>query len=116
MVLPQNTSITSSILYILQTVYISALCPELTVIYSAGSCRPDENIALTRAEWVKRRLDKSIEIHNAHDGAVPIVCLGGGSPHKQPLLSMHGHVIHEGNSLAAHLVQKVRKEPPVIPP
>ena len=88
---------------------IWCLVLDLTAIYWAKSCRPDQNVAKTCAEWVKRRLDKSAEIHNAHNGIVPIVCLGGGSPHKKPLLSVHGHVIHEGTSLAAYLVQKVRK-------
>lgn len=41
-------------------------------------------------------------------GSCPILCLGGGTPHKPPVLSDSGHVIHEGSAYAAYLLEQVR--------
>ena len=36
----------------------------------------------------------------------PVLCLGGGTPHKPAMLSETGHVIHEASAYAAYLKQK----------
>lgn len=39
--------------------------------------------------------------------APPVVCLGGGTPHKPPILSAAtGHVVHESTSCAAYLLDR----------
>ena len=40
-------------------------------------------------------------------GECPILCLGGGTPHKLAVLSENGHVIHEGSAYADYLLKKV---------
>eukprot|EP00270_Netrium_digitus_P000813 TRINITY_DN10913_c0_g1_i2.p1 TRINITY_DN10913_c0_g1~~TRINITY_DN10913_c0_g1_i2.p1 ORF type:complete len:371 (+),score=63.32 TRINITY_DN10913_c0_g1_i2:132-1244(+) len=80
-------------------------------------------------EWVKRRLDASIAIHRRYQsiwadrrgggsgGGVgngwsvqtqvgpPIVCLGGGTPHRPPVLTPEAHVVHESSTCAHYLLQ-----------
>ena len=41
------------------------------------------------------------------DGAGPMLCLGGGTPHKPAILSDTGHVIHEGSAYASYLLKHV---------
>lgn len=36
----------------------------------------------------------------------PVLCLGGGTPHKPAVLSGTGHVIHEASAYAAYLAKK----------
>lgn len=53
--------------------------------------------------WGKRRLQTALQLYK-HSGEVcPILCLGGGTPHKPAVLSDTGHVVHEGSAYAAHL-------------
>lgn len=53
--------------------------------------------------WVTRRLDLGAELQRGSD--VPIVCLGGGTPHKPPILDSRGYVVHESTSCADYLIQ-----------
>ena len=39
----------------------------------------------------------------------PILCLGGGTPHKRAVLGANGHVIHEATACARYLREKVLK-------
>ena len=49
-----------------------------------------------------------ISIYDQHaDGAGPVLCLGGGTPHKPAILSETGHVIHEGSAYASYLLKHV---------
>ena len=41
-------------------------------------------------------------------GHCPILCLGGGTPHKPAVLGANGHVIHEATACARYLRNKVR--------
>lgn len=41
------------------------------------------------------------------DGAGPVLCLGGGTPHKPAILSETGHVIHEASAYASYLLKHV---------
>jgi uncharacterized SAM-binding protein YcdF (DUF218 family) len=36
---------------------------------------------------------------------VPILCSGGGTPHRPPLLGARGHVVHEGTACCAYLAR-----------
>lgn len=44
---------------------------------------------------------------SAASAATPLVCLGGGTPHKPPVLRESGHVLHEGTELADFLRTQV---------
>ncbi len=52
-------------------------------------------------EWVKRRLDITIELF--YKKRVPIICLGGGTYHKSPILNDHKFVIHESTACTNYL-------------
>ena len=52
-------------------------------------------------EWVRRRLDLSIELFNKKN--VPIICLGGGTYHKPPILNEHRFVVHESTACTNYL-------------
>ena len=41
-------------------------------------------------------------------GACPVLCLGGGTPHKPAVLGSSGHVLHESTVCADYLMSKVR--------
>ena len=41
----------------------------------------------------------------------PVLCLGGGTPHKPAMLSGTGHVIHEASAYAAYLKEKAGNIP-----
>lgn len=72
------------------------------IMVLAGGQLPDGGVP----EWVQRRLDASLHLYRAHGASCPIVCLGGGTPHRPPVFNSAGHVIHEGTSCAAYLVRK----------
>ena len=55
--------------------------------------------------WVKRRLNRAVELHKIHD-FVPILCCGGGTYHKPPFLNDKQYVIHESTECANYLIQK----------
>lgn len=56
--------------------------------------------------WGQQRLKKALQIYKQPGGPCPILCLGGGTPHKPAVLSESGHVIHEGSAYAAYLLNK----------
>jgi vancomycin permeability regulator SanA len=52
-------------------------------------------------EFVKKRLDKAIELYNNKKSH--ILVLGGGTYHKAPFLNKDGFIIHESTSCALYL-------------
>lgn len=54
--------------------------------------------------WVKKRLDKSIDIYHRNKRKCKIVCLGGGTYHKPPFCNTHGFVQHESSSCAEYMI------------
>ena len=50
----------------------------------------------------------------AESPATPLVCLGGGTPHKPPVLRESGHVLHEGTELADFLRKQVGQIPNIL--
>jgi hypothetical protein len=58
--------------------------------------------------WVERHLDKALELQQqSSNGALcKIVLLGGGTPHRAPILSPEGFVVHESTSCAEYLLSK----------
>ncbi len=54
--------------------------------------------------WVKERLDISLKIANQNNKSI-IYCLGGGTYHKNPILNIYGHVIHESKSCSNYLIK-----------
>ncbi|DBA72362.1 TPA: hypothetical protein ACH3X2_010515 [Trebouxia sp. C0005] len=56
--------------------------------------------------WGQRRLDMALQIYRQPGGPCPILCLGGGTPHKPAVLSDNGHVVHEGSAYAAYLLEQ----------
>ena len=56
-------------------------------------------------KWVKRRLNKAVELHKIH-GNIPILCCGGGTYHKPPYLNTAKYVIHESTECSNYLIQK----------
>lgn len=55
-------------------------------------------------EWVQRRLDTGSGLYQHYGARCPIVCLGGGTPHKPDVLQASGHVLHEATACAAYLM------------
>lgn len=55
-------------------------------------------------EWVIRRLDRAIELHEINK--CPILCCGGGTYHKPPYINEKGFVIHESTECVNYLVQQ----------
>lgn len=55
-------------------------------------------------EWVKRRLDDAIIYFNKKN--IPIICLGGGTYHKNPVINNNGFVIHESTACINYLKNK----------
>ena len=56
-------------------------------------------------EWVRRRMDAALEAHR-QTGA-PVLCSGGGTPHKPPvLLPGTGYVVHESTACASYLLER----------
>ena len=55
-------------------------------------------------EWVRRRLERSIELHKIHK--IPILCCGGGTYHKPPFLNDKGFVVHESTECVNYLIQR----------
>lgn len=53
--------------------------------------------------WVKRRLDVAREIYNNQPSK--IICMGGGTYHKPPILNSRHYVIHESTSCSEYLIQ-----------
>jgi len=55
--------------------------------------------------FVKKRLDKAIELYNLTSNNI-IIVLGGGTYHKPPGLDSNNYVIHESTSCANYLINK----------
>ena len=55
-------------------------------------------------EWVKRRLDYFIKLYNSNNSIKCVVCLGGGTYHKSPVLDENNYVIHESTGLVKYLL------------
>lgn len=55
-------------------------------------------------EWVLRRLNKAFEIYKMNINPVKIVCLGGGTYHKPPILNNNRYVVHESTACAQYLI------------
>ncbi|GAX74707.1 hypothetical protein CEUSTIGMA_g2155.t1 [Chlamydomonas eustigma] len=56
--------------------------------------------------WVERRLDTCLGFQKLQSKNCPILCLGGGTPHKPPILNDKGYVIHESTACAEYLMSK----------
>ena len=55
--------------------------------------------------FVKKRLDKAIEMYNLTSNNI-IIVLGGGTYHKPPGLDSNNYVIHESTSCENYLINK----------
>jgi len=53
--------------------------------------------------WVKRRLDLAHSLYVSQVHAPPILCSGGGTPHKPPVLDQEGFVVHEATRCSDYL-------------
>ena len=53
--------------------------------------------------WVKRRLDQAIYIYK-NVKKMKIICFGGGTYHKPPIINKHNYVIHESTACAEYLI------------
>ena len=92
------------------------------IIVPAGGLLPDGELP----EWVKRRLDLAAAAYRqAPPARRPFVLAsGGGTPHKPPVTTANGYVVHEGTACAKHLLQagvpasallkEVRPRPPLV--
>uniref|UniRef100_A0A7S2QT06 DUF218 domain-containing protein n=1 Tax=Chlamydomonas chlamydogama TaxID=225041 RepID=A0A7S2QT06_9CHLO len=56
--------------------------------------------------WVERRLDACLDLQRVQKTNCPIVCLGGGTPHKPPILTPRGYVVHESTACADYLIAR----------
>ena len=69
----------------------------------AGGQRTDGQLH----EWVRRRLEVAADVHSLQAREIPILCCGGGTPHRPPMLTPQGFVLHEGTELAKFFVREV---------
>jgi vancomycin permeability regulator SanA len=53
--------------------------------------------------WVEKRLDLVLEIYKKKK--IPVICTGGGTYHKPPLLNENKYVIHESTACAEYLIR-----------
>jgi hypothetical protein len=60
--------------------------------------------------FVKQRLDLAIEIYNKYKNKCKIICMGGGTYHKPPILNKLNYVIHESTTCAYYLCKNNVKE------
>ena len=68
-------------------------------------------------DWVQERLDKTIELYNEMkyktdkksnkliEQDIKIICCGGGTYHKPPVLDLNNYVIHESTGCASYLIE-----------
>lgn len=78
------------------------------ILVLAGGLKKDGIIN----EWVKNRLDDAIFLFNKKN--VPIICLGGGTYHKPPVLNERGFVIHEATACVNYLKNVGKIDPQYI--
>lgn len=55
-------------------------------------------------EWVTRRLDLAYSIYKNISIKPKIICLGGGTYHKPPILNDEGYVVHESTACSEYLI------------
>ena len=55
-------------------------------------------------EFVEERLNLAIEIYKKRNGEIKIICLGGGTYHKPPILNERLFVIHESTACSEYLI------------
>jgi hypothetical protein len=73
------------------------------IIVLAGGLTPDGGLP----PWVSRRLDAGADMQRRQQTpACPLLCLGGGTPHKPAVLGASGHVLHEATACAQYLMAK----------
>lgn len=74
------------------------------IVVLAGGLKENRQVN----DWVKERLDKTIEFY---DNNTKIICCGGGTYHKSPVLDDNNYVIHECTACASYLIEKgIKKE------
>tara|TARA_Y100000780_G_C13617399_1_gene391104 strand:+ start:220 stop:864 length:645 start_codon:yes stop_codon:yes gene_type:complete len=65
-------------------------------------------------DWVKERLNKGIGLYNKlkmNNKDVKIICCGGGTYHKPPILDENKYVIHESTACVNYLINnEINKE------
>jgi vancomycin permeability regulator SanA len=65
--------------------------------------------------FVKKRLDKAIELHTSDTSDTSqIIVLGGGTYHKPPALDSNNYVIHESTSCSSYLIKNGVKPDKII--
>ena len=78
-----------------------------SIFVLAGGIKDDGEVH----EWVVRRLDLALNIYfnyknKNNDDNIKIICLGGGTYHKSPILNDDNYVIHESTACAEYLINK----------
>lgn len=76
--------------------------PLEAILVLAGGQLPEGGVPV----WVERRLDKALQLQKLNGPECRIVCLGNGTPHRRPVLTTEGFVIHESSSCAEYLINK----------
>jgi len=76
--------------------------PLEAILVLAGGQLPGGGVPI----WVERRLDKALQLQKLNGPECCIVCLGNGTPHRRPVLTPEGFVIHESTSCAEYLIDK----------
>lgn len=72
------------------------------ILVLGGGLLPDGGLP----PWVKRRLDGALYIFKSQPNLCPILLLGAGTPHKPPVLSSNGYVLHESTAYASYLMER----------
>ncbi|CAG9461966.1 unnamed protein product [Pedinophyceae sp. YPF-701] len=72
---------------------------DAVIILAGGQLRDG-----TLPEWVTRRVDRAAELWRERGSVV--ICSGGGTPHKPPILNPQGFVVHEAVSCAQYLMER----------
>mmetsp|Transcript_2412 Transcript_2412/g.6532 ORF Transcript_2412/g.6532 Transcript_2412/m.6532 type:complete len:301 (+) Transcript_2412:245-1147(+) len=81
---------------------VAAVAGEVdAIVVLAGGLTPSGGVP----EWVEGRLDAAVDLSRRFPRA-PILCTGGGTPHKPPILFETGHVNHESTVCADYLISK----------
>ncbi|WIA12187.1 hypothetical protein OEZ85_012258 [Tetradesmus obliquus] len=70
------------------------------IVVLAGGLLPDGGLPV----WAARRLDVARDLHMLLDRQPPILCSGGGTPHKPSIIGSNRHVLHESTAMATYLM------------
>lgn len=54
--------------------------------------------------WVHHRLQLSHDLLSLQSPSCPVLCVGGGTPHRPPVLTPTGYLLHESTLLAQQLI------------